>query len=120
MTPRPAKSDARLLAIMEASTVTGPAKNLMDFCRRARDFGAEAPGFPSIDTSVITFERVDGKDARPEFAEGRNPVLRAPNNPFAAAAREAGIETTVIGERFRFDARVISALRRIIESSAPD
>ena len=117
---RPAKSDARVLAIMEASTVTGPAKNLIDFCLRARGFEAEARDFPSIDTSIITFERVGSNDASPEFVEGRNLILQNSRNPFVTAAREAGVETSVIGERFRFDRRVIRALGRILESKAPD
>lgn len=120
MTLRPEKSNARLLAIMEASTVTGPAKNLIDFCGRARGFETGACGFHSIDTSIITFERVGSNDARPEFVEGRDLILQDSNSPFVTAAREAGVETSVIGERFRFDRRVIPALSRILESKAPD
>lgn len=97
---------------MEAGTVTGPAKNLIDFCARARGFETEAAGFPSVDTSIITFERS-------ELAGGRDPVLNESSNPFVIAAREAGVETSVIGERFRFDRRVIPALRRIVESAEP-
>src|SRR5687767_10660855 len=107
MTLRSAKPNARLLAIMEASTVTGPAKNLIDFCARAGDFETGAGGSPSISASIATFERLESKDARS-------------NSPFVLAAREAGVETTVIGERFRFDRRVIAELHRLLESSAPD
>ena len=43
----------RLLAILEARTITGPAKNLLEFCRVAR--GLE--GRP-VETSIVTYRRV--------------------------------------------------------------
>lgn len=94
----------RLLAVMEARTVTGAAKNVLDFCRAARELHAQHPGAAEVETSIVTFER------RPR---------RSPNE-FVAAARGLGIEVDVIPESRRFDPRVIPRLRRAILRRAPD
>jgi glycosyltransferase involved in cell wall biosynthesis len=98
----------KLLSVIEATTVTGPAKNLLGFCRLARSPELSAAGLPRVEISVATFERGAGAggDAAP--------------NAFVAAARAAGVEVDVIGERFRFDPRVIGYLRRVVERRAPD
>ncbi len=46
----------KLLAIMEAGRVTGPAKNLIEFARRAR---------PEIETCIVTFQRSDAHHPSP-------------------------------------------------------
>ena len=56
----------RLLAIIEASSITGPAKNLLEFARLARDAGVE--------TTLVTFTR------------------GAATNLFIDTARQNGIE----------------------------
>jgi glycosyltransferase involved in cell wall biosynthesis len=96
----------KLLSVMEATTVTGPAKNLIGFVARARspEFAA-ALGLPRVETSVVTFER-GGANGTP--------------NAFVAAARDAGIDVDVIPERFRFDPRVLDGLRRVVARRAPD
>ena len=43
----------RLLVILEGDTVTGPAKNLLEFCRVAR----ELKQGPLVEMSVVLFER---------------------------------------------------------------
>jgi glycosyltransferase involved in cell wall biosynthesis len=103
---RPDGADApiRLLALMEATTVTGPAKLLIDFCLRARSLADGEPGAPRVETSVVTFQRGDPG---------------APNR-FVEAARAAGVEVDVIRERFRFDPGVVAQLRRVFERRAPD
>ena len=59
LTPNPlstsesARPRIRLLAIIEASTVTGPAKNLLEFCRISRDLETG----PIIEASLLTFQR---------------------------------------------------------------
>lgn len=83
----------KLLAIMEAGAVTGPAKNLIEFARRAR---------PTVETCIVTFQR------------------QTAHLPFASAAQEAGLEVEIINERYRFDRRIISLLREIVERRAPD
>ena len=102
----------KVLSIIEATTVTGPAKALINFSQTVRAPEHAAAGLPLVEHSIITFVR---------GAAGTNAVKRneAPNQ-FVAAARAAGIEVDVIGERFRFDTRVIRELRRIAARRAPD
>lgn len=102
-------SKIRLLAVMEAKTVTGAAKNMLDFCQAARELEGKLEGLPTIETSIVTFER--GR-------EGARSV-EAPNE-FVAAARAFGLEVDVIPERMRFDMSVIPALREIAVRRAPD
>jgi glycosyltransferase involved in cell wall biosynthesis len=83
-----------VLAVMEATTVTGPAKNLIRFARQAG--GAAA-------VSIVTF-----------FRPGECP------NPFTAAVEAAGIELDAIPERRAFDLRVLPALKEIVARRNPD
>lgn len=94
----------KLLAVMEAKTVTGAAKNMLDFCRSASEFKEKYTDATAIEISIVTFER------------GRDTAA----NEFVRAARELGIEVDIIEERRRFDLRVIPALRQIVERRAPD
>lgn len=84
----------RVLALIEASSVTGPAKNLIGFARRAR---------PAVELTVATFRRPSAPD------EGLLPALA-----------EAGIEARVIGESGMGDPRVVSQLRRLVRAERPD
>lgn len=85
----------RVLALMEALSVTGPAKNLIEFARRAR---------PRAELSVVTFQR--GASAQP--------------TRFMAAVRAAGLDLDVILEKHVFDPGVIPQLRQVIASRRPD
>lgn len=85
---------------MEAAFVTGPAKNLIGFARRAR----AGVGGRLIELSVVTYER------------GSNPEP----NPFVEAAREAGLRVDLVRERGRFDHAVVEQLRRIVDEHRPD
>jgi glycosyltransferase involved in cell wall biosynthesis len=100
----------KLLSVIEAATVTGPAKNLLGFCRLARSAEMSAAGLPRVEVSFVTFERAPGAGANGGAAP----------NAFVAAARAAGVEVDVIGERFRFDPRVLGELRRVVGRRAPD
>jgi glycosyltransferase involved in cell wall biosynthesis len=102
----------KLLCLMEATTVTGPAKNLLNFCRLMRSPEFATHGAPPVEVAIVTFDR-----ARDDADNGNNQC--APN-AFVAAARGAGIAIEVIPERFRFDTRVIAALREIVDRRAPD
>jgi glycosyltransferase involved in cell wall biosynthesis len=84
----------RILAIMEANSITGPAKNLSEFARRGRE--------TDLDFSIVTYNRAPGDSA------------------FAAAAKSAGIPAHTIFERRRFDTGVLSGLREIIDRERPD
>ena len=97
----------KILSIIEATTVTGPAKNLLNFCRLMRSPGFCRDGAPQIEISIVTFDRVAGN-------------RDATGNAFVAAARDSGITVDVITERFRFDRAVIKQLRDVVAKRAPD
>jgi glycosyltransferase involved in cell wall biosynthesis len=84
----------RVLAIVEAATVTGPAKNLIDFHRTAQPWGI-------VDLSVATFVR-SGADSG-----------------FSEAAMAANIPLIRIAERGPFDASVIARLRSAVRHAGP-
>jgi len=88
----------RLLAIIEASTITGPAKNLLQFAELARSM----PGAPAVEVHAAVFQRPDA------------PTL------FLDTARAASLPVHVIPERGRFDSSVLPALVGLIHDLAPD
>lgn len=97
----------KILSMIEATTVNGPAKNLLNFCRLLRSPEFCRDGIPPIEVSIVTFDRVArNEDSTP--------------NAFVAAARDSGITVDVITERFRFDRAVIKQLRDIAARRAPD
>jgi glycosyltransferase involved in cell wall biosynthesis len=106
----------KLLALMEATTVTGPAKLLIEFCRVAREGASALDGLPRVEASIVTFNRVR---ATTQNGSSLSSDVDAPND-FVAAARAAGVEVDVITERFRFDTSVVGQLRRAVERRAPD
>ncbi len=87
-------SRLRLLAIIEAHTVTGPAKNLLEFARLARPAGVE--------TIIATFTRGSSQ------------------NLFIETARAGGIPVEPITESSVYDPGVIGGLRRLAERLRPD
>jgi glycosyltransferase involved in cell wall biosynthesis len=92
-------SSLRLLAIIEASTITGPAKNLLEFARRAPALG--------VDITIATFVRGEAEN---QFTQS----VRA----LAAECRGVSLET--IPERGPFDPEVLRALRRTAARVRPD
>lgn len=84
----------RLLAIIEAYDITGPAKNLLEFARLAREEG-------SVDTTVATFVR------------GHT------TNLFLETARGRGVPVHAIRERGPFDTSVLEHLRSITAEVRP-
>lgn len=110
----------KILAVMEATTVTGPAKNLLNFCRLARsDVFADA-GLPRVEVSIATFHRATPERHGNGSARGDDGDEGEAPNPFVAAARDAGIGVDVIRERARFDPRVIAGLRGAVARRAPN
>jgi glycosyltransferase involved in cell wall biosynthesis len=89
----------RVLALMESTNVSGPAKNIIEFARRARTPGN---GRPPVHLSLITYVRGAG------------------DSEFVVAAREAGITTFTIRERRAFDTSGIAQLKDIVLESNPD
>lgn len=94
----------RLLAVIEAATVTGPAKNLLEFCSLARNH--DLPDLPRIEPCVVTYVR---------SANAGEPA----SNRFIEAARAAGIDCEVVRERRAFDRQIVGALREIVNRRAP-
>ena len=82
----------RLLAIIEAYTVTGPAKNLLEFASFAKE----------VDLTIASF------------------VRGASSNLFIDTARGAGIKVEVIPERGLFDRNVLSSLKETVARCKPD
>jgi glycosyltransferase involved in cell wall biosynthesis len=85
----------RVLALMEARSVTGPAKNLLAVAR-----GLAQEQAASI--RIVVFTRHEK------------------SNAFIEACERAGVAVDVIRERYRFDLGVIPQLRNVIHRSAPD
>ena len=83
----------RLLAVIEAAVITGPAKNLLEFAGLARTRGVEV--------TVVAFARGSG------------------TNAFIEAARSAATAVEIAPERRAFDRGVIPALREVVRESSP-
>lgn len=109
-------SRIRLLCVIEATTVTGPAKNLLNFFRLSRSSEFQDQ-LPPLEFSIVTFHRESGGAVRDENLTSE-PGLSP--NAFVTAARAQGVEVDVISERFRFDPRAIRELRQIVARRAPD
>ena len=88
----------RLLAIIEATSITGPAKNLLRFAETARSDGFGVP----VELSVITFQRGET------------------SNLFLEVAKKWGIETIPVLEKGAFDRAVLSRLSAVVREVGPD
>jgi glycosyltransferase involved in cell wall biosynthesis len=87
-------TNLHLLAIIEATSITGPAKNLLEFARLGKDAG--------VDTSIATFARGEA------------------DNLFIRTAYEAGIAVEVIPESGPFDPSALRALATVADRLHPD
>jgi glycosyltransferase involved in cell wall biosynthesis len=91
----------RVLAFVESHRPTaGPARNLIEFGRRAASEGHS--DFRAA-IAIATFQR--DKEAAPL--------------EFIRACEKAGLETHVMQERFRFDVSVIRAMKALVSSYKP-
>jgi glycosyltransferase involved in cell wall biosynthesis len=90
----------RVLSIMEAAFVTGPAKNLIELAQRSKTPDGD---LPAMEFSIATYQR--GQDSA---------------NPFVDAARAAAIPVDIIHESGRFDRSVLPQLRAIVAARRPD
>src|SRR5579883_2877388 len=97
-----ARRSIHVLALMEAASVTGPAKNLIGFGRWLGSPEGRATG---VRLSVATFDR----NARAHEADS-----------FVGAARAAGIDVHVLQERRRFDLSVLTQLSELVTSVNPN
>jgi glycosyltransferase involved in cell wall biosynthesis len=89
----------RVLALLEASTVSGTAKAVLEFAREA---ARGHSGLPDIELSIATFQRGRG------------------DHPLARAIRETGAGHEILAERRRFDTRVLGQLRAAAEKRRAD
>jgi glycosyltransferase involved in cell wall biosynthesis len=87
-------SRLRLLDVIEAYSITGPAKNLLEFARLAQE--------EDVETTIVTFTR------------------EANRNLFIDTARAQGTPVEVIQERGMYDRQVLKALAEIAMRLQPD
>jgi glycosyltransferase involved in cell wall biosynthesis len=85
---------------MEAHSVTGPAKNLLEFAQRGR---TAQENLPPVELYVGAYQRGGELES-----------------PFIEAARKAGLPVEVVPERGRFDRSVPERLREIVARRNPD
>ena len=97
----PVQRPIKVMALIEAYSLTGPAKNLIEFARNVATRGGDAP--PAM-LSIVTFQR------HPDYAP----------NAFIRTASDAGVAVHIIRERSAFDFGIISQLQRLIETHQPD
>jgi glycosyltransferase involved in cell wall biosynthesis len=108
-TAAPPVNPLRVLALLEATTVTGPAKNLIRFCQMVH-----ADPAAGLSISIAAFHR------RPPAGSESNAFAGSESNAFLDAVRAAGIELDVIPERGRFDSSILPVLREIVARRRPD
>src|SRR5690348_12124758 len=91
----------RVLSIIEAITVSGPARLLLDFCQVSRTSDVQ----PTVSTSRATFVRGSTQSA---------------SNQILDTVAAQGIQVRRIHERCAFDPRAITRLRRLSRELSPD
>jgi glycosyltransferase involved in cell wall biosynthesis len=89
----------KILALVEARVVTGPAKNVLRFAAANQD---------RVDLTVVTFVRRKGNST--------NPI----DNEFISRARGMGLAVETIAEQRPFDLSVKTALLQICDRYTPD
>src|ERR1700688_2575611 len=92
-------NNIRVLAMLEASTISGSAKAVLEFAKEAAH---GHPGLPKIDLSILTFDRGHGE------------------NSLTKAVRETGTPLDIVYERRRFDTNVIHQLRSFLAKRRVD
>src|SRR6516165_9418 len=86
----------QVLAFMEASWISGPAKNIISFATRSWE--RRDSSLPRVEVTIATFER--GRQLAP--------------NAFIAGCRQEGVRVHAIPERFAFDPAILLAMPRLI------
>jgi glycosyltransferase involved in cell wall biosynthesis len=93
------RDSIRVLAMIEAGSITGPAKAVLAFAQEAM---RGQPDVPQIELSIATFNRSLNE------------------NTLEAAIRDIGIPLDIVRERIRFDIGVIAQLRQIVKERSTD
>jgi len=96
----------KILAFVEATTVNAVAKNMLEFHRAASELTKNQAETLTAEIVLATFVRSSSKDAPP--------------SEFVNAARDLGLDISIIPERFRFDTRVLPTLREVVLGQSPD
>jgi len=91
-------SPIRLLAVIEASTITGPAKNLLQFAHLARSRGDG----PVVELAIAVFQRPNASTL------------------FLDTARNLAIPIHAIRENRAFDLSVMDGLRSLVRDLQPE
>jgi glycosyltransferase involved in cell wall biosynthesis len=89
----------RVLTLIESATVTGPARNLLEFAKAGRSADAD---LPAVEVTILTYRRGQEESA------------------LALAARDAGVPVITVDERRRWDTQVLPQLERAISDHNPD
>jgi glycosyltransferase involved in cell wall biosynthesis len=105
VTPKP----IHVTAVVEATTLTGPARNLLDFIAVMHRWRASRGEAPPVRVSVLTYRRQS-------TGHGLCP---APETTFVRAVRELGSHVEEIHERRAFDRTVLTHLRAAIDRLQP-
>jgi glycosyltransferase involved in cell wall biosynthesis len=92
-------NEIRVLAMIEATNVSGSAKAVLEFAREAT---RSHNGLPRIDLSIVTFDRCQGE------------------NCLTKAIRDVGVPLDVVSERRRFDFGVVPQLRSVVAKRRAD
>jgi glycosyltransferase involved in cell wall biosynthesis len=92
-------SPIRVLTLIENATVTGPARNVIEFGKLMASAEGE---LPAVEVTIVTYQR------------GPEP------SALASAAREAGLSVATVVERRRWDTQVFKQLRQVIAAIHPD
>lgn len=89
----------RVLTLIENATVTGPARNVIEFGKMAAHAEKD---LPAVEVTLVTYQR------------------GAEESALAKAAKEAGLAVSTIAERRRWDTRVLGQLKRVVTEINPD
>jgi glycosyltransferase involved in cell wall biosynthesis len=94
----------RLLIILEGETISGPAKNVLQFCREVRNLSGPSP----LEVAIATFVRRSGTQDK------------AVRNQLQETAAASSAQVYSIDERFVFDPQAITGLRKLVKQINPD
>jgi glycosyltransferase involved in cell wall biosynthesis len=89
----------RVVAMLEAHSITGTAKGVLEFAKEAANGYS---GLPKIDLSILTFDRGQGE------------------NYLTKAIHDIGTPLDIVSERHRFDTNVIPQLQAAVEKRRAD
>lgn len=92
-------SPIRVLTLIENATVTGPARNVIDYGKMMAQPDRD---LPAVEVTIVTYQR------------GPEP------SALALAAREAGLSVMTVDERRRWDTKVFAQLKQVIAAINPD